>query len=73
MLVWAVVAMVVDLELGFVSLSNNEDFLDLRECLPKAITVRVYTYTFKEKKKYWSSIPWKSWREFVWLSTGLVL
>ena len=53
MLVWAVVAMVVDLELGFVSLSNNEDFLDSRECLPKAITVRAYTYTFKEKKMFW--------------------
>jgi hypothetical protein len=49
MLVWAVVAMVVDLELGFVSVSNNEDFLDSREYLPKAITVRAYTYTFKEK------------------------
>jgi hypothetical protein len=49
MLVWAVVAMVVDLELGFVSVSNNEDFLDSRECLPKAITVRAYTYTSKEK------------------------
>jgi hypothetical protein len=49
MLVWAVVAMVVDLELRFASLSNNEDFSNSREHPLKAITVETYTSASKEK------------------------